>query len=43
MGKDVEVNEQTKNPFFGAPGQPEYLSSISGTTKADAILSRLTI
>lgn len=38
MGKDVEVNEQTKNPFFGAPGQPEYLSSISGTTKADAIL-----
>lgn len=38
MGKDVEVNEQTKNPFFGTPGQPEYLSSISATTKADAIL-----
>lgn len=38
MGKDVKVNENTKNPFFGAPGQPEYLSSISGTTHADAIL-----
>ncbi|TQP75769.1 outer membrane protein transport protein [Vibrio cholerae] len=43
MGKDVKVNEQTKNPAFGNPaaGQlagVEYLSSISGTTHADAIL-----
>jgi long-chain fatty acid transport protein len=38
MGKDVDVEEKTENPFFGAPGQPEYISSITGTTHADAIL-----
>ncbi|ENM3818117.1 outer membrane protein transport protein [Vibrio paracholerae] len=43
MGKDVKVNEQTKNPAFGNPAAGdlagvEYLSSISGTTHADAIL-----
>ncbi|MDM7484158.1 MAG: outer membrane protein transport protein [Vibrio metschnikovii] len=43
MGKDVKVNEKTENPNFGNPNAGamagvEYLSSISGTTKADAIL-----
>ncbi len=43
MGKDVKVNEQTKNPAFGNPAAGkfagvEYLSSLSGTTHADAIL-----
>ncbi|NOH34758.1 outer membrane protein transport protein [Vibrio chagasii] len=38
MGDDVDVEEKTENPFFGAPGQPQYLSSITGTTHADAIL-----
>ncbi|MFA0710684.1 outer membrane protein transport protein [Vibrio splendidus] len=41
MGDDVDVEEKTENPFFGAPGQPQYLSSISGTTRADAILMGL--
>ncbi|WP_438884809.1 outer membrane protein transport protein, partial [Bacillus cereus group sp. Bce018] len=40
MGKDVKVNEKTENPNFGNPNAGamagvEYLSSISGTTKAD--------
>ncbi len=34
MGKDVKVNEQTKNPLNPSTN----LSSISGTTHADAIL-----
>ncbi|MDA0147125.1 outer membrane protein transport protein [Vibrio sp. LaRot3] len=38
MGGDVNVSESNANPFFGAPGQPENISSISGTTRADAIL-----
>ncbi|MEZ8021290.1 outer membrane protein transport protein [Vibrio splendidus] len=42
MGKDVEVNESTENPAFGIfPNQPENISSISGTTRADAILMGL--
>ncbi|XNS74965.1 outer membrane protein transport protein [Vibrio cyclitrophicus] len=40
MGKDVEVNEATENPAFGLIGG-ENLSSISGTTRADAILMGL--
>ncbi|MGI9885961.1 outer membrane protein transport protein [Vibrio chagasii] len=41
MGDDVKVNENTGNPAFGLPGQPENISSISGTTRADAILMGL--
>lgn len=41
MGDDVEVNESKANPFFGTPhptGAAENISSVSGTTRADAIL-----
>ena len=38
MGEDVDVEEKTENPAFGAPGQPQYISSVTGTTHADAIL-----
>lgn len=38
IGSDVDVTEKTANPNFGQPGQPEYISSMTGTTHADAIL-----
>lgn len=42
MGEDVDVNESTPNPYFGT-GHPQFdgpenLSTLSGTTRADAIL-----
>ncbi|HHX8310335.1 TPA: outer membrane protein transport protein [Vibrio diabolicus] len=40
MGKDVEVNESTPNPMYN-PGEaqsPQNISSLSATTRADAIL-----
>jgi long-chain fatty acid transport protein len=40
MGDDVKVNESNENPAFGLIGN-ENLSSISGTTRADAILMGL--
>lgn len=43
MGEDVDVNEFTENPAFGNPmagplANVENLSTLSGTTRADAIL-----
>lgn len=43
MGKDVDVNESTENPYFGNPAAgplaaAENISTLSGTTRADAIL-----
>jgi long-chain fatty acid transport protein len=38
LGKDVAVNESTDNPYYGLTGQPQYLSTMSATTHADAIM-----
>ncbi len=37
IGTDVDASEITPNPNFGAPGQPQNLSSMTGTTRANAI------
>ncbi len=37
FGKDVDVTEQTNNPNYGTSG-PQYLSSLTGTTHADALM-----
>ncbi|EOV9224787.1 long-chain fatty acid transporter [Vibrio parahaemolyticus] len=40
MGKDVDVNESTPNPMYDPtnPQSPKNISSLSATTRADAIL-----
>lgn len=40
MGKDVEVNESTPNPMYNPSDaqSPQNISSLSATTRADAIL-----
>ncbi|HEQ3534122.1 TPA: outer membrane protein transport protein [Vibrio parahaemolyticus] len=40
MGKDVDVNESTPNPMYNPtnPQSPKNISSLSATTRADAIL-----
>jgi long-chain fatty acid transport protein len=38
LGKDVSVSESTNNPYYGSAGQPQYLSTMTATTHADAIL-----
>ncbi|EOG7716293.1 TPA: outer membrane protein transport protein [Vibrio parahaemolyticus] len=40
MGKDVDVNESTPNPMYDptTPQSPKNISSLSATTRADAIL-----